>query len=65
VVNACLIATIVVVLCLVGCVWIVVRDARTTGASMLSPRGWVRRWPLYALSAAAVLALILAAQYGC
>jgi hypothetical protein len=64
-VNACLLATIVVVLCLAGCVWIVVHDARTTGAFMLSARGWIKRWPLYALSAAATSAVIMAAEYGC
>jgi hypothetical protein len=32
---------------------------------MLGPTGWKRRWPLYALSAAAVAATIFAAQGGC
>jgi hypothetical protein len=27
--------------------------------------GWKRRWPLYALSAAATLAVFFAAEYGC
>ncbi len=32
---------------------------------MLSAQGWKRRWPLYALSAAATAAVILATEYGC
>jgi TRAP-type C4-dicarboxylate transport system permease small subunit len=59
------VSVVVVLLCLVGSVWIIFRDARRTGAFMLSAKGWKRRWPLYALSVAATLAVIFAAEYGC
>ena len=63
--STCAVSVAIVVLCLVGCVWIIFRDARRTGAFMLSAQGWKSRWPLYALGAAATLAVILAAEYGC
>jgi len=64
-VSTCSVSVAVVLLCLFGSVWIIFRDARRTGGFMLSAQGWRRRWPLYALSAAATLAVIFAAEYGC
>ena len=61
----CAVSVAVVAACLVASVWIVINDARRTGAFMLSAHGWKARWPLYAMSAAAVAAVIFAAQYGC
>jgi hypothetical protein len=63
--SACAVSVGVVLLCLIGSVWIVLRDAGRTSGFMLSARGWKRRWPLYALSLAATLAVIFAAEYGC
>ena len=63
--STCALSVAVVVLCLSGSVWIIFRDARRTVGFLLSARGWKRRWPLYALSGAATIAVILAVEYGC
>ena len=63
--SACALSVAIVGLCLAGCVWIVIADARGSGGFMLTAQGWKRRWPLYALSVAAVLAVIFAATNDC
>jgi hypothetical protein len=63
--STCAVAVATVALCLAGCVWIVVADARRTGGFMLTGQGWKSRWPLYALSLVAVVAVIFAASDGC
>ena len=61
----CPAALSIVVLCLVAMLVVIFRDARATGGEMLMARYWWRRWPLFLLVAAIVIAIGLAGQFGC
>jgi hypothetical protein len=64
-VLVCPAALAIVVLCLAAMLAVIFKDARATGGEMLMARYWWRRWPLFLLVIAVVVAIGFAGQYGC